>query len=120
MLDEATAACDVHTDALIQRTIRTVRRSVTEFFLHPPHMRMIPGVFCQHCAHDRTSPQHHHRLVRHFYFTQFLALIHLHVSSDRVLVLAGGQVVEYDTPHALLQTKGSLFASMCQAAGLAK
>ena len=38
--------------------------------------------------------------------------------SDRVIVLDGGQIVEFGSPNALLQQEG-VFHGMCKAAGLA-
>ncbi|KAJ2784563.1 Transporter of the ATP-binding cassette (ABC) [Coemansia javaensis] len=39
------------------------------------------------------------------------------VDYDRVLVLDQGEVVEFDTPHALLQSKDGLFRHMCLRSG---
>jgi ATP-binding cassette subfamily C (CFTR/MRP) protein 1 len=40
------------------------------------------------------------------------------MDSNRVIVLDGGMLVEYDTPEALLQNKASIFHSMAKDAGL--
>lgn len=36
------------------------------------------------------------------------------LDSDRILVLDKGKVAEFDTPSALMQKEGSLFASLVQ------
>ena len=41
------------------------------------------------------------------------------IDSDRILVLAGGRVAEFDTPQALLERTDSLFYSLAKEAGLA-
>ncbi|AMD18957.1 HBR056Cp [Eremothecium sinecaudum] len=40
------------------------------------------------------------------------------LDSDRIIVLDNGRVVEFDTPHALLKAKESIFYSLCNEAGL--
>ncbi|KAJ4703004.1 ABC transporter C family member 2-like [Melia azedarach] len=79
VLDEATAAVDVRTDALIQRTIREEFKSCTMLIIA-------------------------HRL-------------NTIIDSDRILVLDAGQVLEYDTPEALLMKEESAFARMVQSTG---
>ena len=39
--------------------------------------------------------------------------------SDRVVVLDGGQIVEFASPAELLQRQDGVFFGMCKAAGLA-
>lgn len=34
---------------------------------------------------------------------------------DRILVLGGGEILEFDTPKALLQKRGGTFREMCRA-----
>ncbi|KAG7225945.1 hypothetical protein INR49_018546 [Caranx melampygus] len=77
ILDEATAAMDTETDALIQETIRSS---------------------CQDC----TTLTIAHRL-------------HTVLSSDRIMVLNQGQVVEFDEPSKLLANENSRLSSMLAA-----
>ncbi|KAL7626400.1 ATP-binding cassette glutathione S-conjugate transporter ycf1 [Parahypoxylon ruwenzoriense] len=72
VLDEATAAVDVETDAMLQNTLRS------SLFSH------------------RTIITVAHR-------------INTILDSDRVMVLDKGEVVEFDTPQALIQKKGVFF-----------
>ncbi|XP_013884203.1 ATP-binding cassette sub-family C member 5 [Austrofundulus limnaeus] len=78
VLDEATAAMDAETDALIQETIRT-------------------------SFQDCTTLTVTHRL-------------HTVLSSDRIMVLNQGQVVEFDEPSRLLANENSRLYSMLAAA----
>lgn len=80
VLDEATAAVDVQTDALLQETLRS-------------------GLF----AH-RTIITVAHR-------------INTILDSDRVVVLDKGEVVEFDTPQALIKKKG-VFYGLVKESGL--
>ncbi|KAH9796201.1 ABC transporter C family member 2 [Citrus sinensis] len=79
VLDEATAAVDVRTDALIQRTIREEFKSCSMLIIA-------------------------HRL-------------NTIIDCDRILVLDAGQVLEHDTPEALLLREDSAFSSMVQSTG---
>lgn len=80
VLDEATAAVDVETDALLQATLRT-----TEFS-------------------SRTIITIAHR-------------INTILDSDRIVVLEGGRVKEFDEPAKLIEQKG-LFYELVREAGL--
>ncbi|XP_015122091.1 multidrug resistance-associated protein 1 isoform X1 [Diachasma alloeum] len=80
ILDEATAAVDLETDDLIQRTIRE------EF-------------------KDSTVLTIAHRL-------------NTILDSDRVIVLDKGYMIEFESPHSLLQKPTSAFYSMAKDAGL--
>ncbi|KAI1268304.1 metal resistance protein YCF1 [Xylariaceae sp. FL1019] len=80
VLDEATAAVDVETDALLQATLRS------DLFAH------------------RTIITVAHR-------------INTILDSDRVVVLDKGEVVEFDTPQALIKQKG-IFYSLVKQSGL--
>lgn len=80
VLDEATAAVDVETDALLQTTLRS------DMFSH------------------RTIITVAHR-------------INTILDSDRVVVLDKGEVVEFDTPQALIKKKG-VFYSLVKQSGL--
>jgi len=80
VLDEATAAVDVETDALLQETLR---KNLS----------------------NRTTITIAHR-------------INTIIDSDRVVVLDKGEVVEFDTPAALMLRKGA-FYSLAKGAGLA-
>eukprot|EP00753_Platysulcus_tardus_P017931 PLAT6639.1.p1 GENE.PLAT6639.1~~PLAT6639.1.p1 ORF type:complete len:1605 (+),score=860.88 PLAT6639.1:73-4887(+) len=79
VLDEATAAVDVDTDALIQKTIRDNFADCTTLTIA-------------------------HRL-------------NTIIDSDRVLVLNFGEVLEYDTPAALLAKPDSAFSSLVDETG---
>ncbi|CAL5183715.1 unnamed protein product [Lathyrus oleraceus] len=81
VLDEATAAVDVRTDALIQKTIREEFKSCTMLIIA-------------------------HRL-------------NTIIDCDRILLLDGGKVLEYDTPEELLANEGSAFSKMVQSTGAA-
>ncbi|MED6246555.1 Multidrug resistance-associated protein 5 [Ameca splendens] len=78
ILDEATAAMDAETDALIQETIRSSFQDCTTLTIA-------------------------HRL-------------HTVLSSDRIMVLNQGQVVEFDEPARLLANENSRLCSMLAAA----
>ncbi|KAI1331203.1 metal resistance protein YCF1 [Xylariaceae sp. FL0255] len=80
VLDEATAAVDVETDALLQATLRS------DLFAH------------------RTIITVAHR-------------INTILDSDRVVVLDKGEVVEFDTPQALIEKKG-IFYGLVKESGL--
>ncbi|KAI0840539.1 P-loop containing nucleoside triphosphate hydrolase protein [Hypoxylon sp. FL0890] len=80
VLDEATAAVDVETDAMLQNTLRS------SLFAH------------------RTIITVAHR-------------INTILDSDRVVVLDKGEIVEFDTPQALIQKKG-VFYGLVKQAGL--
>ncbi|KAJ1337700.1 ATP-binding cassette subfamily C (CFTR/MRP) member 1 [Microdochium nivale] len=82
VLDEATAAVDVETDAMLQNTLRS------ELFSH------------------RTIITVAHR-------------INTILDSDRIVVLDKGEVVEFDTPQALIQNRG-IFYGLVKQAGLAE
>ncbi|XP_062096642.1 ABC transporter C family member 12-like isoform X2 [Humulus lupulus] len=79
VLDEATSAVDVETDALIQKTIREEFKSCTMLIVA-------------------------HRL-------------NTIIDSDRILVLDAGQVLEYNSPEALLSNEESAFSWMVQSTG---
>ncbi|KZV48803.1 ABC transporter C family-like, partial [Dorcoceras hygrometricum] len=81
VLDEATAAVDVRTDALIQKTIREEFRTCTMLIIA-------------------------HRL-------------NTIIDCDRILLLDGGQVVEFDSPETLMQNEESSFSKMVQSTGAA-
>ncbi|XP_011305034.1 multidrug resistance-associated protein 1 isoform X4 [Fopius arisanus] len=81
ILDEATAAVDLETDDLIQRTIREEFKESTVLTIA-------------------------HRL-------------NTILDSDRVIVLDKGYMVEFDSPHSLLQKPTSIFYGMAKDAGLA-
>ncbi|KAI2637307.1 metal resistance protein YCF1 [Xylaria nigripes] len=80
VLDEATAAVDYETDAMLQTTLRS------DIFAH------------------RTIITVAHR-------------INTILDSDRVVVLDKGEVVEFDTPKALIQKRG-IFYSLVKQSGL--
>lgn len=42
------------------------------------------------------------------------------MSSDRVIVLDAGQIVEFGSPAELLQNSQGVFHGMCKAAGLTR
>jgi ATP-binding cassette subfamily C (CFTR/MRP) protein 1 len=80
ILDEATAAIDIETDELIQKTIRAQFGDCTILTIA-------------------------HRL-------------NTIMDSDRIIVLDGGEIAEFDTPSALLANRQSIFYEMARDAGL--
>ncbi|KAH0594293.1 hypothetical protein MHUMG1_08132 [Metarhizium humberi] len=82
VLDEATAAVDVGTDMIIQKTLR------------------------DNISGHRTIITVAHR-------------IHTVIDSDRVVVLDDGEIIEADTPAALIEQKGA-FYQLAREAGLAE
>ncbi|KAG8405222.1 ATP-binding cassette glutathione S-conjugate transporter ycf1 [Metarhizium acridum] len=82
VLDEATAAVDVETDMIIQKTLR------------------------DNLSGHRTTITVAHR-------------IHTVIDSDRVVVLNNGEIIEADTPAALIEQKGA-FYQLAREAGLAE
>lgn len=74
ILDEATAACDVETDAILQRTIRKAFAGSTVLTI----------------AHR----------------------VHTILDSDRIMVLDGGKIAEFDAPKKLLSHPGSHFSRL--------
>ncbi|KAF3450335.1 hypothetical protein FNV43_RR06415 [Rhamnella rubrinervis] len=81
VLDEATAAVDVGTDALIQKTIREEFKLCTMLIIA-------------------------HRL-------------NTIIDCDRILLIDGGQILEYGSPVKLLSNEGSAFSKMVQSTGAA-
>ncbi|URE19194.1 BAG domain [Musa troglodytarum] len=81
VLDEATAAVDVRTDSLIQKTIREEFKSCTMLIIA-------------------------HRL-------------NTIIDCDRILLLSAGQVLEFETPEALLSNEESAFYKMVRSTGAA-
>lgn len=43
--------------------------------------------------------------------------LHSIIDSDRVLVMDGGRIIEFDTPHVLLQKAESVFRNMINVMG---
>ncbi|TRY74646.1 hypothetical protein TCAL_01629 [Tigriopus californicus] len=80
VLDEATAAIDMETDEIIQKTIRTQFNTCTIITIA-------------------------HRL-------------NTIMDYDKILVLKNGSREEFDSPQTLLNSKESIFYSMCKEAGL--
>ncbi|XP_046557639.1 multidrug resistance-associated protein 1-like isoform X2 [Haliotis rubra] len=80
VLDEATAAVDMETDELIQKTIRSA-------------------------FHDCTVLTIAHRL-------------NTIMDYDRIMVLAAGQIVEFDSPSVLLEDKAGVFHGLAKDANL--
>ena len=137
VLDEATAAVDLETDELIQRTIRTVFKDCT--ILTIAHRlntildRLVLAVFdkeekgkrgCNQSHRHTDTPahrhtdRHQHPISTHNPWAFFFVLIVDVVISNRVMVLDAGKVVEFDTPQALMADENSAFASMARAAGI--
>ncbi|EFY88409.1 ATP-binding cassette transporter protein [Metarhizium acridum CQMa 102] len=82
VLDEATAAVDVETDMIIQKTLR------------------------DNLSGHRTTITVAHR-------------IHTVIDSDRAVVLNNGEIIEADTPAALIEQKGA-FYQLAREAGVAE
>jgi ATP-binding cassette subfamily C (CFTR/MRP) protein 1 len=100
ILDEATAAIDLETDELIQKTIRSEFADCTILTIGMPLINLIFKLSILICF-DFTA----HRL-------------NTIIDSDRVLVLDKGMIAEYDTPTALLENKNSIFYGMAKKAGI--
>ena len=94
VLDEATAAVDLETDDLIQKTIRKEFADSTVLTI----------------AHRLSTIMDYDRLAIPLRYTP---LSHL----DRIMVLDNGCIEEFGSPDTLLQQKGS-FYELAQAAGL--
>ena len=97
VLDEATAAVDLETDDLIQRTIRTEFADCTVITI----------------AHRLNTIMDYNRLEE---FSTLLLLWYI-LFNCRVIVLEAGEIVEFGAPHDLLGSKGR-FYSMAKDAGL--
>ncbi|CAP23114.2 Protein CBR-MRP-4 [Caenorhabditis briggsae] len=97
ILDEATAAVDVSTDALIQKTIREEFENSTVLTI----------------AHRLNTIMDYDRC---FYFLDHI--IYLFYFFSRIIVLNDGKVGEFDSPQKLLANRASEFYSMAKRAGL--
>ncbi|THG04309.1 hypothetical protein TEA_014859 [Camellia sinensis var. sinensis] len=112
VLDEATAAVDVKTDSLIQRTIREEFRSRTMLIIAHRLNTIIDsdrilvldaGQVCPHSEHSSVFE---------------LELFCMNVSSKK-LSTPIFQVMEYDAPEKLLLNEASGFSKMIQSTGAA-
>lgn len=70
---------------------------------------------------DRATDEHIQRTIREEMYDASLLVVAHRIATvidfDKVLVLDAGEVVEYDSPIALLEKEGSAFASLCQKTG---
>ena len=89
VLDEATSSCDPRTDALIQAAIRAM-----------------DSVACDSGGDSGDSSKNHSTA------TTLLTIAHrinTIIDYDRVMVLDQGRLVQFDTPHALIQAGEGVF-----------
>jgi ABC-type transport system involved in cytochrome bd biosynthesis fused ATPase/permease subunit len=106
MLDEATASCDVTTDAMVQRVIRRVFEGCTVLTVaHVGHCWIL------HCTLANINS---YRPVLNVFFAVRGApqRIHTIADSDRIMVLSKGNIAEFGEPSVLLQTPGSMYRSL--------
>lgn len=103
ILDEATAAVDLETDDLIQRTIREEFKNCTVLTI----------------AHRLNTILDSDRFVnKRFFFEKVVLYVLILVFSFRVIVLDKGYITEFESPTKLLQQTDSAFHSMAKDAGL--
>lgn len=103
ILDEATAAVDLETDDLIQRTIREEFKNCTVLTI----------------AHRLNTILDSDRFVnKRFFFEKVVLYVIILVFSFRVIVLDKGYITEFESPTKLLQQTDSAFHSMAKDAGL--
>lgn len=103
ILDEATAAVDLETDDLIQRTIREEFKNCTVLTI----------------AHRLNTILDSDRFVnKRFFFEKVVLNVLILVFSFRVIVLDKGYITEFESPTKLLQQTDSAFHSMAKDAGL--
>ncbi|KAJ7224677.1 MRP-like ABC transporter, partial [Mycena pura] len=91
VLDEATSNVDVETDTKVQRTIRTEFKHAT--------------LLC--IAHRLNT-------------IDAVAYICLSMNHDKILVMDGGKVAEFDTVLSLFDRPDSVFRGLCEQASLSR
>ena len=97
VLDEATSSVDFETDAKLQRTIQTEFSACTLLCIAHRLNTIGMSSFGLHSAHQA------------FFSRYFFCL--LSVYYDRILVMDGGRVAEFDTPLNLFDKEQSIFRS---------
>ncbi|EXC25624.1 ABC transporter C family member 2 [Morus notabilis] len=122
VLDEATSAVDVATDALIQKTIRDEFKSCTMLIIaHRLNTIMILVLDEATSAVDVATDVLIQKTIRDEFKSCTMLIIAHRLNtindSDRILVLDAGQVLEYDTPEELLLNEESAFSRMVQSTG---
>ena len=103
VLDEATAAVDLETDDLIQKTIRSEFRECTVITI----------------AHRLNTIMDYDKWDTPQIIYSLKPVISISHTNFRIIVLDNGCIVEYESPGKLLADKKSAFLSMAKDAGLA-
>ena len=114
VLDEATAAVDLETDALLQNTIRNEFADATIVTI-AHRLNTILGELEYHDGRlTRLSKE-----LRHVFGLNISQIdLFFNADYDKILVLDKGNVAEYETPAALLANNKSVFYGMAKDANL--
>lgn len=92
LLDEATASVDIDTDLILQRMIRYVSFSLRG----------------AHCSYFSTQ-------LNNCTVLTIAHRINTIIDYDKILVLDGGRMLEFDSPYNLVQREDSVFMTMIKA-----